>query len=65
MVWLKIEGEDESINLIEVHSIKAISIKPLRNGLGIIIMSDVVEIKQTLESDADPEEFAKALIEAS
>ncbi|WP_457549598.1 hypothetical protein [Archaeoglobus sp.] len=64
MVWLKIEGEDDSIYLIEVRSIKAISVKELKNGLGIILLSDVAEIKQTLESDVDPEEFAKALIEA-
>ena len=64
MVWLKVEGEDDSINLIEVHSIKVVSVKPLKNGLGIILMSDVAEVKQTWESDVDPEEFAKALIGA-
>jgi len=64
MVWLKVEGEDDSINLIEVHSIKAVSVRRFKDSIGFILLTDVAEIKQKFESDVDENEFAKALVEA-
>ena len=64
MVWLKVKGEDDSISLVEVHSIKAILVRRYRYGIGFIILTDVAEIKQKFESDVDEDEFAKALVDA-